>query len=66
MKKIEELEAEMLKTRFELAKMSEEYQHRNVNIEELVLKASELTMKCHEVKVVNQLRLCNVDLKTDG
>lgn len=66
MKKIEELEAEMLKTRSELAKMSEEYQHRNVNIEELVLKASELTMKCHEVKVVNQLRLCNVDLKTDG
>lgn len=66
MKKIEELKAEMLKTRSELAKMSEEYQHRNVNIEELVLKASELTMKCHEVKVVNQLRLCNVDLKTDG
>ena len=66
MKKIEELEAEMLKTRSELAKMSEEYQHRNVNIEGLVLKASELTMKCHEVKVVNQLRLCNVDLNTDG
>lgn len=66
MKKIEELESEMLKTRSELAKMSEEYQHHNVSIEELVLKASELTMKCHEVKVVNQLRLCNVDLKTDG
>ena len=66
MKRIEELEAEMIKPRSELAKMSEEYQRHNASIEELVLKASELTMKCHEVKVVNQLRLCNVDLKTDG
>lgn len=56
MNQIEELESEVHKTRSELARMSEEYQHQNVSFEELVLKASELTEKCHEVKLANQLK----------
>lgn len=63
MKQIEELEAEMLKARSELAKMSEEYQHHNASIEVLVLKASELTEKCHEVKLANQFK--NIKYKSD-
>lgn len=63
MKRIEELETEMIKTRSELANISEEYLHHNVSIEALVLKASELTMKCHEVKVANQL--INVNYSSD-
>lgn len=59
MKRIEELEAEMIKPRSELAKISEEYQRHNASIEELVLKASELTGRCLEVKVANQFRMFN-------
>lgn len=64
MKQIEELEAEMLKTRSELARLSDEYQLHDVRIDALVLKASELTEKCHEVKVANQLT--NVKFSSDG
>ena len=63
MKQIEELEAEMLKTRSELAKMSEKYQLHDASYEQLVLKASELTEKCHEVKVANLLN--NVKCSSD-
>ena len=55
MKQIEELEAEMLKTRSELARMSDEYQLHKEKLGELVLKSAELTSKIHEIKKVHQI-----------
>lgn len=45
MKQIEDLEAEMLKTRSELAEIHKEYQLQKVSFEQLVLKSAELVEK---------------------